>query len=65
MTREKCFACDRPFRSSARWSVKTADGQWVYVGPDCYRHVEAAGELGYQPPLGGPRLFLIPISEIK
>ena len=61
----KCFACGKKFRTAARWTVRCSDDQWVEVGPDCYRKVEAAGDAGYQPPLGGPRLFLIPTSEAK
>lgn len=54
---EKCFVCGRPLRNKTL--VDTRDGQLVYVGPDCAKHVEDAGEAGYQPPLGGPKLFTI------
>lgn len=55
---EKCFACDRPLgESPAR--VDTRDGQTVFVGHECYVLVANAGEAGYQPPKGGPRLYHI------
>jgi len=64
MTTEKCFACDKPLPKS-RTLVMTTDWQRVYVGPDCYRKVAKAGEDGYQPPLGGPRLLLIATAHKK
>lgn len=54
--REKCFACNRHIIADKQTAM-TGDGQSVYVGPDCYRKIEQAGAAGYQPPLGGPRLF--------
>jgi len=36
----------------------TRDDQVVKVGPDCFKHVRAGGALGWQPPRGGPRLYL-------
>lgn len=61
---DKCFACARAFRKNS-WGnipyhpeVLTEDGaQRVFVGYDCYRKIVEAGAVGYQPPLGGPRLF--------
>jgi hypothetical protein len=35
----------------------TVDGQRVFVGDDCYNRIATSGESGYQPPLGGPRLW--------
>lgn len=54
---EKCFACGR--EGAGRFLVDTRDAQMPYVGPRCYRKVIAAGEAGYQPPRGGPRLYLL------
>lgn len=56
---EKCFACARPFRAGAKLPtlVDTRDGQTVLVGPECAKKIEAAGEAGYQPSMGGPRLY--------
>lgn len=54
----RCFACDR-ILDLRKTLVDTRDGQTVYVGSECYRHVKRAGEAGYQPPKGGPRLYLI------
>lgn len=60
---DKCFACGRKFRENS-WGhivfhpeALTIDGQRVFVGHDCYQRIDAAGPSGYQPPLGGPRLF--------
>lgn len=54
---EKCFACDRPLGLRPKL-VDTRDGQTVYVGAMCFERIVAAGEAGYQPPKGGPRLYL-------
>lgn len=60
---DKCFACDRRFRLNSHGRIPyhpealTLDGQRVAVGFDCFRHVTEAGGDGYQPPLGGPRLW--------
>ena len=54
----KCFACDKPLPVNPTLA-DTRDGQTVYVGPECLRRIRAAGEAGYQPPRGGPRLYLI------
>ena len=51
----RCFACDRPCASHA---AVTSDGQTVLVGSECIRKIRRAGAVGYQPPLGGPVLFL-------
>jgi hypothetical protein len=57
----KCFACDRRLgRNPAR--VDTRDSQIVVVGSECFKHVAAAGDAGYQPPKGGPRLYLVRCS---
>jgi len=55
----QCFACNR--RLVRPEEVYTTDGDgsnMVWVGPECFKKIEAAGDFGYQPPLGGPRLFL-------
>lgn len=60
----KCFACDRPLRD-AKYLVDTRDAQTVYVGPDCFKKIVAAGEAGYLPQgwkdldQGGLRLYLL------
>lgn len=59
---EKCFACDRPLGKNPRL-VDTRDGQKVYVGSECAKLVDDAGDAGYQPPRGGPRLWPLAISE--
>lgn len=56
---DKCFACDRPLgRLGPEWMADTRDGQLVYVGRECFRKIKGAGALGWQPPKGGPRLWL-------
>lgn len=53
----RCFACDCMIRRKAPYQVDTRDSQIVFVGPECFKLVMAAGEKGYQPPKGGPRLY--------
>ena len=60
---DKCFACDRAFRKNS-WGqfvthpeALTLDGQRVRVGHDCHKRITETGPEGYQPPLGGPRLW--------
>ncbi len=36
----------------------TRDGQLVFVGRECFKLIKQAGEHGYQPPQGGPRLYV-------
>lgn len=55
---ENCFACGRPL-NGLPLRADTRDDQVVYVGPDCFRKIQSAGPNGYQPPLGGPRLWLL------
>ncbi len=52
----RCFACDKKLKSTLL-VVTTRDGQSVYVGPECFRHICGGREEGYQPPLGGSRLY--------
>jgi len=57
---EKCFACGKALPKSKKMA-DTRDDQIVWVGPDCYRKIVAAGEAGWQPTnkIGsrGPRLY--------
>ena len=60
---DKCFACGRRFRGNSWGYVAhpeaiTLDGQRVLVGHDCAKKIGAAEYVGYQPPLGGPRLWI-------
>jgi hypothetical protein len=57
---ERCYACNKPLKKASPRIVLTSDGQPVYVGPDCGRKIDMAGSDGYQPPLGGPRLYAEP-----
>jgi len=68
---EKCFACDRPlgkpFTVTTNESFKDEDGEETYyrilVGPECFKRIMKAGDKGYQPPLGGPKLYPMPKSN--
>ncbi len=53
---EYCFACGKKLGKKPRL-VDTRDDQLVYVGSECFRLIKKAGQLGYQPPSGGPRLY--------
>mgnify|MGYP001607889396 CR=1 FL=1 len=55
----KCFACDRKLGRNPILA-DTRDGQTVFVGSECWKLIKASGEAGYQPSLGGPKLYLIP-----
>lgn len=56
--KEKCFACDKPLGDTHRYA-DTRDDQIVRVGPNCFALIQAAGEEGYQPPKGGPKLYVV------
>jgi hypothetical protein len=55
---ERCFACDKKLGRHPA-VADTRDDQAVYVGSECYKLIRAAGEAGYQPPKGGPRLWVM------
>lgn len=55
---ERCFACGRPLGRSPAL-VDTRDGQKVFVGRSCARLIEKAGDAGYDPPKGGPTLYVL------
>jgi hypothetical protein len=54
----KCFACDRRLGKTPAL-VDTGEDQTVYVGRECFKAIRAAGPAGYQPPTGGPRLYVL------
>lgn len=56
---ERCFACGRLLGKNPALA-DTRDGQTVFVGSECFKFIKTAGEHGWQPPRGGPRLYLIP-----
>lgn len=60
---EKCFACGRPIIQGDGYLVGCADEQDVGVGGECYRKIRKADVAGYQPPLGGPRLYVLEVSN--
>ena len=47
--RVTCFACGKTIRTKA-YVANTRDDQLVYVGSDCWKHIKASGETGYQNP---------------
>ena len=61
---EKCYACGKRFRLNSynvipyHPYVLTFDGQKQFVGSDCYRRIQESESKGYQPPRGGPRLWV-------
>jgi hypothetical protein len=61
---ERCFACGKRLGTSPIM-VDTRDAQTVYVGRDCGRKVMQAGDGGYQPPRGGPRLYPLAPNEVR
>lgn len=64
MERRYCFACDRPLKAGG-YLVGCQDDQTVYVGALCLSQIKNAGKKGYQPPKGGPRLFLLAYTKHK
>ena len=63
---EHCYACGKKLRPRVRpFEADTRDAQVVYVGPECFRHIAAAGELGFQPEGGGPRLYPVSASTVR
>jgi hypothetical protein len=58
MDNGRCYACDKHLGRSRPNEVYTSDGQMQWVGSICYTVIKKAGLSGYQPPKGGPRLFI-------
>lgn len=52
----RCFACDRRLGRNPA-VAHCRDQQWVFVGSECFKLIRAAGNAGWQPPMGGPRLY--------
>ena len=60
----KCYACGRGFTADEnRVLVDTHEDQAVFVGRECYHHIVASGENGWQPPKGGPRLWTMTLNR--
>lgn len=60
---EKCFACGKALKSKRL--IDTRDAQTAYVGPECFKRIKDAGNTGWQPPRGGPRLYLYEPSDAE
>lgn len=56
--RLRCYACDRKLGANP-YVADTKDGQFVFVGTECHKHIRLAGNAGWQPPKGGPRLYVL------
>ena len=56
---DECFACGRRIKAGQKvWTARVdTESTLVFVGPECWEKIDKAGVVGYQPPLGGPRLF--------
>lgn len=52
----QCFACGRKLGQKP-YLADTRDSQTVYVGVECAKHIKRAGDEGWQPPKGGPKLY--------
>lgn len=52
----RCYACNKPLGARPSFCL-TSDDQGQFVGSECVKLILAAGDDGYQPPLGGPRLY--------
>ena len=54
-----CFACGRKLGRNPTLA-DTRDGQTAFVGSECWKLIKKAGEAGYQPLRGGPKLWCVP-----
>lgn len=63
ITEAKCFSCDAVLSSESDQMVETEGGQPVVVGRECFKKVVQAGKGGYQPPLGGSKLYLLGVRR--
>lgn len=64
MSERRCYACGKLLGTRPRL-VDTREDQTVYVGPECFKRIVTAGDCGYQPPKGGPRLYLLTPERIR
>jgi len=60
----RCFACGRKLGNNP-YPADTRDGQFVFVGSECYKLIKSAGGSGYQPPKGGPKLWLLSQKDLS
>jgi len=62
MTPQRCFACGRRLvrPRPVYLTDRLADGgsYVVQVGPECFGLARQAGAAGFQPPRGGPRIYV-------
>jgi hypothetical protein len=58
----RCYACDRKLGKSPKL-VDTRDDQLVYAGSECFKQI-IKNKNGWQPPKGGPKLYLIGILNM-
>lgn len=54
----RCFACGEKLGKNPA-IADTHEDQIASVGRECYKQIVAAGDEGWQPPKGGPRLWVM------
>ena len=60
-----CFCCGKTLHMMcALTRVTCADDQTVLVGNECLKHIKKAKFEGYQPPKGGPKLYLMQFKPV-
>lgn len=71
---QRCFACGKVLPKTKKMA-DTHDNQIVWVGPDCYQKILAAGNAGYLPrrylqqgkwlPSGPNTMLLYPVKQVS
>lgn len=59
---DRCFACSKRLGKTPKL-IGCKDDQTAFVGSECFKCIAAAGEQGWQPPKGGPRLYLLQFTR--
>lgn len=59
-----CFCCGRKL-GMFPVLVDTRDAQTAFIGRRCWKKVRDAGDDGYQPVRGGPKLYPLPGYQRK
>lgn len=58
-TAVRCFACGKKLQERRGQAITSDGAQVVLVGVDCATKISRSGFDGYQPPKGGPRLYVL------
>lgn len=64
MHRFRCFVCDKALGKNPR-RADTGEDQWVFVGSECYKLVQAAGSKGFEACPNGVRLWELTRARIQ